>query len=299
MKYPDAMREFLQYCGIERGYSDHTLRTYSLALAQFYDFLVEEFGSKNIRLQDVSTQLVRLFLGYLHDRGLSRRSIGTKISALKAFFRFCAKREWIKSNPAAAVPIPKVGKRLPTYFLEQELLEILGELEEKSHDPLSLRNRAILELLYSSGLRVSELLNLRVVDVNFATKTVRVKGKGGKDRIVPFGKKAELALIAYLRIRSKVLQPRSDKLFVSKNGKPLEQSDIYRMIQRLFHHIESPRKSPHVFRHSFATHLLDHGADLRAVSEMLGHKSLSTTQIYTHVSIEHLKRSYRLAHPRA
>ncbi len=303
MSVAEAIKAFIQYCGVEKGYSDHTLQVYSHALGQLYDFLRSEVA-ETPRLESITPPLLRLFAGYLYDRGLSLRSIGTKLAAVRAFLRYCVQQGWIASNPAQHIPTPKAEGKLPVVLREEEIAAVLDSLQrkaEESKEPLHIRNWAILELLYATGIRVGELLKLTVLDVSLALRFVRVLGKGGKERIVPIGEQAWRALARYLEVRNRMLHPQTDALFVSKSGKPLSPSDIYRLVNRVLSEaeIEITRKSPHVLRHTFATHLLNNGADLRAVGELLGHRSLSTTQVYTHVSIERLKRSYRLAHPRA
>ncbi len=302
--FVEAMKQFLQYCGVERGCSDHTLQVYSHALSQLYDFLVEETQQRKIPLQHISLSLLRLFVGYLYDQGLSLRSIGTKIAAVRSFFKYCVQQGWLEQNPAQLLAIPKTEQRLPGFLREEEINAILARLEKEaieSRDPIKIRNWAIFELLYATGMRVGELLRLTIVDVNLALRVVRIVGKGGKERLVPMGEQARRAVMHYLEIRDTLFKPKTDIFFVSKSGKPLSYSDIYRLVRRVLEegNIEAPRKSPHLLRHTFATHLLNRGADLRAVGEFLGHQSLQTTQVYTHVSIEHLKRSYRTAHPRA
>jgi len=273
-------------------------------LAQLYDFLVEELQQRNCSLQQISLSLLRLFVGYLYDQGLSLRSIGTKVAAIRSFFKYCVQQGWLEQNPAQLLAIPKTEQRLPEFLQEEEVSAVLTRLEKEaieSRDPLKIRNWAIFELLYATGMRVGELLRLTIVDVNLALRVVRVVGKGGKERLVPMGEQARTAVMYYLEVRDRLLKPKTDIFFVSKSGKPLSYSDVYRLVRRILEEagIETPRKSPHLLRHTFATHLLSRGADLRAVGEFLGHQSLRTTQVYTHVSIEHLKRSYRTAHPRA
>ncbi len=298
MKLNLAIAEFLKYCASDKEFSAHTIDSYRLALAQFYDYLAEEFGEvpdvECIRLNDV-----RPFLGWLHDLGHKKNTLRMKISAIKSFFKYCHKIELIERNPAALVATPKCDKKLPAFLLEREVGQLVASFDDES--PVGARNRALVELLYSSGLRISEALQLNVTGVNFSRRSVRVMGKGGKERTVPVGEKALFALSNYLRLRPELTKRTGEKaLFLSVSGDRLGTANAYKIVRRAMNGItESPQKSPHVLRHSFATHMLDNGADIRSVSEMLGHSSLSTTQIYTHVSIERLKNAYKSAHPKA
>ncbi|MFC2130221.1 tyrosine recombinase XerC [Bacteroidota bacterium] len=298
MKFEDGIRLFLTYCENERNYSQHTIDSYSLSLNQFYDFLLEEWGEVP-DLEDITTDDIRPFLSYLMDEGQKKSSIRLKIAAIKSFFRFCQKRDYIKKNPAALVPTPKRDKKLPSFLLQNEISEMIDNI--KDDDPVSIRDKALAELLYSSGLRISEALQLNVNDINFSQKTVKVLGKGRKERIVPIGDKALSALKKYLSQRARLTNNSSEyALFLSVRGGRMNPVNAYRIINRLMKkHTEAPQKSPHVLRHTFATHMLDNGADIQSVSEMLGHASLSSTQVYTHISIERLKNAYKKAHPKA
>lgn len=297
MKYGEALTKFLNWCEIERAYSANTVENYRIALIQFREFMVDFYGSEpDIEL--IEPEDIRPFPGWLHDAGLRKNSLRMKMSAVKSFFRFCVKKEFIGRNPAAGLPAPKVEKKLPSFLLQNEISGLMSCFS--SDDPLGSRNLAIAELLYSSGLRISEALGLNVTDIDFRKRIVRVLGKGSKERIVPVGEKAFLAIGEYLVKRQALVRNGSEKaLFLSTKGKRLNPAVAYRIIHKAMSGItESPKKSPHVLRHSFATHLLDNGADIMSVSEMLGHASLSTTQVYTHISVERLKEAYRAAHPK-
>ncbi len=298
MKFYDAIRDFFEYCEIERNYSDNTVGSYRLALAQFFDYFMSEYGSVP-SIEDISPNEIRPFLGYLHDLGHSKSSLRLKMSAIKSFFKFCVKKELLENNPASLISIPKKDKKLPSFLLEKEVGEMMKSFN--LDDPIESRNLALAELLYSSGLRISECLNLNVGDIDFAQRSVLVTGKGKKQRIVPVGSKALEAIIKYTEKRKELCIGNVETaLFLTKNGKRLSPSTAYRVIHRAMSGVtESSQKSPHVLRHSFATHLLDGGADIQSVSEMLGHSSLSSTQIYTHLSVERLKNAYKKAHPKA
>lgn len=298
MKLYDGIRNFLEYCEIERNYSEKTVMSYQLALGQFFDFFMSEYGSVP-DIEDITRHEVRPFLGYLHDLGHSKSSLRLKISAIKSFFKFCIKKEIIENNPAISISVPKREKKLPSFLLEKEIDDLMDNFD--TNDPIESRNLALIELLYSSGLRISECLDLNMGDIDIRRKTVSVTGKGRKQRIVPVGGKAIEAITNYQDKRKDLLSGTSENaLFLTKKGKRLSPSTAYRIINRSMSGItESSRKSPHVLRHSFATHLLDGGADIQSVSEMLGHSSLSSTQVYTHVSVERLKNAYKKAHPKA
>jgi integrase/recombinase XerC len=293
-----VINNFLNYCRFERNFSVHTIDAYSFALKQFTDYLNEQYEEipafKSIDLNDI-----RPFLGWLHDQGYSKISLKMKISAVKSLFKFSLKKGYITKNPAILVPVPKSDKKLPSFLLQKEIENILQQFDK--NDPLQSRNLALIELLYSSGLRISEALQLNYQDINVNRGSVRVIGKGNKERVVPVGGKAVQAIRNYLRLRNLICENHAERaLFLTKSGKRLNPVDAYRIVNKALKiGSESNQKSPHVLRHTFATHLLDNGADIQSVSEMLGHASLSTTQVYTHVSVERLKKAYKKSHPRA
>ena len=301
MKLYIAIEKFLKYCETERNYSGKTVESYRLALAQFYDFLVQEFN-ETPNVEEIETDDIRPFLGWMHDRGHSKNTLRLKISAVKSFFKYCSKKGITDKNPAAIVSTPKTDKKLPTFLTETEVEGLFDKFYEfDKNDPVGARNLALAELLYGSGLRISEALDLNVGSLQINSSVIRVTGKGRKQREVPLGKKAKEALSNYLHLRDKLLKYKTETaLFLSMRGKRLNPATAYRIINKMMAGVtESPKKSPHVLRHSFATHLLDNGADIQSVSEMLGHSSLSTTQVYTHVSVERLKEVYKKAHPKA
>lgn len=297
MQYYQAVRAFLEYCEVERNLSAHTVEAYRIALDQFAAYAVES----DVDISSVAALApadVRPFLGYLRDHGLSVKSIRLKLAAVKSLFRFCAKRSVIPVNPAAAVSSPRHEKKLPSFLQPAEIERLMASFDVST--PAGARDAAIAELLYSSGLRVAELTSLTLGHLS-SEPQLRILGKGRKERIVPVGSKAVEALRRYLALRPQLVQHSSGQaLFLSARGKPLSSAAVYRIIHNALMPItEAQQKSPHVLRHTFATHLLDNGADIRAVSDMLGHSSLSTTQIYTHVSVERLKNIYKQAHPKA
>ncbi len=298
MKLSEAIGHFLVYCEAERNYSRHTIIAYSTALAQFYDYLAECEGELN-DISLIKANDIKPFFGWLHDKGMKKNSLKQKVVAVKALFKYCRKKNFIETNPANFIQSPKLDKLIPTFLLEKEVSEMLDNFD--STNPIDCRNHALAELLYSSGLRISEALNLNLNNFDSKYRSLKVSGKRRKERVVPVGEKATEAISCYLKLRPLLVKDKSEKaLFLSKNGKRMYPVDAYRAIKKAMSLVtENSKKSPHVLRHTFDTHLLDKGADLQAVSDMLGHSSLSTTQVYTHVSVERLKEAYKKAHPKA
>lgn len=295
----DALiRQFVQYLKQERGYSEHTIEAYERDLHQFAEFYSEYANVVPMDVSKVNKLGVRHYLGMLAEKGLAMTSITRKLASLKAFFKFHVRQGTLAVNPVALVKSPKTSKKLPTTLSEEQIDKLINAIPED--DFVSLRNKAILELFYSTGIRLGELLGLNYGDVNFNRLTLRVFGKGAKERIVPFGKKAEQALQKYLRYRRRDFGPvkLEDAMFVSRRNRRIARPTVQKMVTRILQTISSQQHlSPHVLRHSFASHLLDRGADLNAVKDLLGHNSLSTTQLYTHIQIEKMKEVYKQAHP--
>jgi integrase/recombinase XerC len=297
------MSQFLDHLTHERRLSPHTCRAYETDLRQFEDYLTEREAGDEAGLLSVSRDDVRSFLGHLSGKGFGRRSIARKLSSLRTFFAFLCRTGRFGQNPAHQVRPPKQDKTLPVHL---DVSQAARAMEAPPPNTLlGLRDRAILELLYSSGIRLRELSGLTLGALDLDEGIARVLGKGGKERIVPIGGRAREALQDYLARRPELLgadAPDSsrNRVFLSRTGRPLSPSGVQDRVRRHLAEVSGGRQlGPHVLRHSFATHLLDAGADLNAVKEMLGHASLSTTQVYTHVSVERLKKAYRQAHPRA
>ena len=291
---------FLQHLHVERGLSTHTLKSYREDLETFANYLQEEDGSYPDPANLTSVEL-RSYMAALHDAGYAKSSIARKLASLRSFYRYGQREGWVDSNRAAALRNPRKTRKLPHFLTTQEIGKLLAA--PAADMPMGLRDRAILETLYSAGLRVSELVDLSEGDLDFPQGIVRVRGKGRKERLAPLGSYAARALKKWLRHRqlsSKEPQGRKAPVFVNRFGTRLTSRSVGRMLEK---HLRSTgldgRTSPHTLRHSFATHLLDRGADIRSVQELLGHKSLVTTQIYTHVSTTNLKAAYEKAHPRA
>lgn len=282
---------FLEYLGVERGSSPHTLRSYATDLTEFTRFLADE---KIGGLAEADTRAVRAYLARLHQRRLSKATVARKLAAVRSCFRFLARRGALEVNPARQVRSPRLGRRLPSFLPKDEATQLLDA--GPAAGPAGLRDRALVELLYASGLRVAECCGLDVEDLDEGRRTVRVVGKGDKERVVPVGEAALEALAAYLAMRGRA----RGALFRNARGGRLTTRSALRIVKGLARRAGlGQRVTPHTLRHSFATHMLGEGADLRLIQELLGHSRLSTTQRYTHVSPEHLMRVYDAAHPRA
>lgn len=283
----DAVGRFLRYLAAERGASPHTVRSYRTDLADLVRFLAR-VGVRDVRALDA--RLLRAWLVDLHRRGLEAASVARRLAAVRSWLRFLVRRGALERNPGREVRGPRPARRLAGVLPPDEIRALLDG------PGLAPRERAVLELFYATGLRVSELAGLDLDDVDRAQRTVRVAGKGGKERIVFYGARAARALEAWLAERG----PAPGPLFLGRRGRRLGVRAIYELVRRRARRVGIARRvTPHTLRHSFATHLLDAGADLRMIQELLGHSRLSTTQRYTHVSVERLLRVYDAAHPRA
>ena len=287
---------FITYIKSEKHYSDNTIISYKSDLELFYFFLKEE-KIDNIKIIDY--QIIRKFLNYLYDKKYTNKAIARHISSLRSFYKYLKKEKVVSDNPMVLISNPKIEKKLPKIVYSNELESILSTPD--TNTTLGLRDALILELLYSTGVRVSELVNICIHDINMNKKEIRIFGKGSKERIVLFGNRCLELINTYItKSRSELNINNLDYLLLSKTGKQINQREIRYIIDDVVKktglkmHI-----SPHVLRHTFATDLLNNGADLRSVQELLGHESLSTTTIYTHVSNEYLRKVYLNAHPRA
>ncbi len=288
---PDPVAAFLEYLASERRASPHTLRSYAADLAGFNEFL----GHARVTgPAAVDARVVRAYVASLHQRGLARSSISRKLAAVRSCFRFLARRGFVESNPARQVRAPRVPGRLPSFLPKDESKELLDRAPAAT--PAGRRDHAILELLYASGIRVAECCGLDVADLDRRQGTIRVLGKGGHERVVPVGDAALAAVDAYLSARAVA----GGALFTNERGGRLTPRSVHRIVGRQARAAGIVRRvTPHTFRHTFATHMMGEGADLRLVQELLGHRRLSTTQRYTHVSPERLMTVYDAAHPRA
>ena len=293
----EIFNKYISYLEVERNASPYTVRNYTTDLLDFFQFL----RSKEISsLKEVNRHTLRDYLSQLMEKGFVKASIARKLSAIRSFYRYLLREEIISTSPVATTSSPKLDKRLPSFLSIEEINRLLEAPNLST--PQGLRDRALMELLYASGLRVSELVSLNLEQVNLDTNEIRVWGKGSKERVVLIGKPAARALTAYLNQgRPELLgKKRSNALLLNRYGKRLIERRVQRILEKYANIINiGKRVYPHMLRHTFATHLLDGGADLRVVQELLGHASLSSTQIYTHVSKSQAKKVYLSAHPMA
>jgi len=293
----EALTDYLHYLKIERGLAENTILSYRRDLLQYLEFI----KSKQIKdWNEVDRHHIIQFLQTLKEKDRSTASISRMISSIRSFHQFLTNDQIVSTDVSIHIEIPKKGRTLPDVLSVGEVEKLL---DIKEDSPLSIRNKAMLELLYATGLRVSELINLEMNDIHLSMGFVRSVGKGSKERIVPIGKVAIEAMETYLRHARPVLvkkNPHETKLFVNHHGKPISRQGFWKLIKKIAREQGLNKEiTPHTLRHSFATHLLENGADLRSVQEMLGHSDISTTQIYTHVSKTRLKDAYKQFHPRA
>ncbi|MBK0348573.1 tyrosine recombinase XerC [Aerococcaceae bacterium zg-ZJ1578] len=292
------IESFIDYLTNERRYSDHTVTAYRKDLYDFYQFL-EQTGDTSIHLIDY--QDMRLYLARMNELQLSSNTIARKLSSLRSFFKYAMREDAIDYNPLELIHYKSKKQRLPEFFYEEEMTQLLDTAYQLDTDTI-VRDRAILELLYGSGLRVSELCHLQLKQVNQAVQMIRVIGKGNKERIVPMSDSANAAIKLYVKEwRPRYLtQDNIGHLFITEKGQPLRSEQVRKILESLKQaaglHVSM---YPHKLRHTFATHLLNNGADMRSVQEMLGHENLSSTQIYTHLSTQQMRETYLNAHPRA
>lgn len=302
----DAVDAFLDYLKIERNASEHTLKSYANDFGGFFDYLDDRVGSRP-RPADLTIHHIRGFLTYCHDCEYAGATIARRLAALRTFFKYCMREGIATANPAKAVRTPRSSKKLPHYLTTDQIETLLTAPpvinDHGLPDREGIRDRAILETLYSAGLRVSELCGMNLPDWDRNGGVVRVRGKGRKERFAPVGSHATRALKSYLEVRQtsrNTKQDDRDAVFLSRLGTRLTTRSVGRMLDKYIKACGLAEiTSPHTLRHSFATHLLDGGADLRSVQEMLGHANLTTTQIYTHVSTARLRETYEQAHPHA
>lgn len=296
------VKEFCSSLQYEKDYSLHTLISYQKDLDQFQDYLSEYYG-RDVRtddsiLKDIDTLAVRGFLNHLHRLGMDRGSAARKLAAVRSFFRFLCRQNYVSHNCARAVRTPKQNRKLVSVLPREEMERLLEHSFEDT--PVGRRDRAIFEILYATGLRVGELTNMTLRDLDMEMKTISVVGKGRKERIVLFGDKAARAIRSYLETRPQLVHGEDTGfVFLNLRGRRLSETRVRQILRQHVKRVAMQRNvTPHIFRHSFATHLLNSGADLRFIQELLGHSSLSTTQKYAHLNIDQLLKTYSKAHPR-
>ncbi len=288
---------FIEYISFEKRYSHHTIQAYSKDLSQFSSFLLEQYNMTDVT--QAGHHQIRSWMVFLMDSGLSERSVLRKLSTLKSFYKYLQRNKLIDHNPTLVVISPKTPSRNPG-FIEEEKMNNLFDKTSFGDDYTGCRDKLILEVFYNTGMRLAELIELKTSDISFSGSTFKVLGKRNKERLIPFTKKMEVALRAYLGMKEHEGIKGEDYLFVTEKGKKLYPKLVYRIVNKYLGMVTTlSKKSPHVLRHTFATHMLNNGADLNAIKEFLGHANLAATQIYTHNTVEKLKKIYQQAHPRA
>tara|TARA_R110002124_G_scaffold48026_3_gene142170 strand:+ start:5167 stop:6123 length:957 start_codon:yes stop_codon:yes gene_type:complete len=297
--------KYLKYLAVEKNSSPHTITSYNTDLSSFLEFCAEQdqMEIEKVSIHSIERLTIRLWLGELSEQGLAKSSIARKVAALRSFFKYCFKRGHVEKNPAHLLVVPKKDRTLPKTVNSADIERMMDSVNTDT--PSGRQDKAILELFYSTGIRLSELINLNLPQVDFRNNQINVTGKGNKQRIIPLGKKAIDALKNHLETKEKLFGSQTDTdatkaLFHAAHGQRMYARNAQRIVEKyLTKTSEVTQKSPHVLRHSFATHMLDNGADIRIIKEFLGHANLAATQIYTHTSVERLKNVYENAHPRA
>jgi integrase/recombinase XerC len=290
---------FIHYLQYEKRYSPHTIKAYQSDLRDFFTFIDITYATTAI--DEIQYQMIRSWIVHLMNSTVTSRSVNRKLSTLKTFFKFLRQENLIRVNPMLKILPPKTSKKLPV-FVNSENMEMLFDKVDFGNDFVAIRDKLIIELFYHTGIRLSELLNLRDNDIDLSGLRLKVLGKRNKERILPFAKGLGESMRGYLNIRNNLisaLEPNSF-FFVRENGKKMYGELVYRIVNQYLNKVSTlQKKSPHVLRHTFATHMLNNGADLNAIKELLGHSNLAATQVYTHNTIGKLKTVYKLAHPRA
>ncbi len=290
----DSFLDYLQY---ERNYSEETIKSYREDLRQFEEFAREEIGDS--APSEVKAELVREWIVSLMDRGYTSTSINRKLSSLRSFYKFLLRKGEVVVNPLQKIAGPKNKKPLPAFLRESDMDRLLDEVDF-GEGFKGCRDHMIIEMFYATGVRLSELIGLDNKDVDFSSSLIKVTGKRNKQRLIPFGEELKIAMTEYVDVRNEAVPVRTDAFFVRENGERLSRSIVENLVKRNLSKVVTLKKrSPHVLRHTFATTMLNHDAELGAIKELLGHESLATTEVYTHTTFEELKKVYNLAHPRA
>ncbi|MDP9229862.1 MAG: tyrosine-type recombinase/integrase [Bacteroidota bacterium] len=293
-----SVTAFIDYLKYEKRYSGYTIRSYHDDLLQFFSFLQANFD--NLSIEEISHTFIRSWLASLKDEKLTSKSINRKISTLRSFFKYQLKTGIIAHSPLSQIISPKNSQRLPVFIKETDTHELLTSLSNHTEDWKSLNAKMLITLFYNTGMRLGELISIKKHQIDFSKSVIKVLGKGNKERIIPLGIDAIKIIKQYEQLKNKEFEQTEDYLLVTGKGKKMYAQYAYRLVKKYLGGITTLyKKSPHVLRHTFATHLMNHGADLNAVKELLGHSSLASTQVYTHNTFEKLKDVYKKAHPKA
>jgi integrase/recombinase XerC len=289
---------FIDYLRYEKNYSSQTEISYLNDIIQFEKFV--KLKDDNLSLIKVDSDIVRIWISSLIEQGFKASTVNRKLSSLKTFYRYLNKSGFIKKSPVEYVSGPKLNTKIPSFVSERQMDEILDDATNFSDDFVGIRNQLLIDFLYLTGMRRAELISLKDNDIDFSSCTIRVTGKGNKQRLIPFSDLTKVKLEKYIRIRNKEIENKSSFLFVKEDGSAMYPKLVYKIINNHLNSISTlSKKSPHVLRHSFATAMLNNGAEINSIKELMGHTSLSSTQIYTHVTFEEMKKTYQNAHPRA
>ncbi|MEO5947100.1 MAG: tyrosine-type recombinase/integrase [Chitinophagaceae bacterium] len=293
-----SFSSFIEFLQFEKRYSANTIISYNTDLSDFFDYLKANFG--DVELNDINHNFIRSWLASLKSKGLGAKSINRKISSLKSFFKYQLKTETIEISPMGRVISPKVGKRLPVFVKESETKNLVELLNNTNEDWKTLNAKMLISIFYATGMRLSELINLKEDQVDFSRSQIKVLGKGSKERVIPVGQNIADMIKEYQQLKRKEFEKSENVLLVTEKGKKIYPKYAYLLVNKYLTQASTlEKKSPHVLRHTFATHLMNNGADLNAVKELLGHTSLASTQIYTHNTIEKLKDVHKKAHPKS
>ena len=292
------IQSFIDYLKFEKRYSRHTIISYKTDLKSFFEYLDSRFGK--IALKAIDHNFIRSWLAEQKEKGTTAKSLNRKISTLRSFFKYQIRTGEIESSPVTKVIAPKISKRLPVFIKEDEIKSLAATLATSAEDWKTLNARMLVALFYNTGIRLTELINLKQSQIDFSKSQIKILGKGNKERIIPVSRETITILREYLSLRKKQFSDSEDSLLITEKGKKMYPKYAYLLVKKSLAEISTlDKKSPHVLRHSFATHLMNNGADLNAVKELLGHSSLAATQVYTHTTIEKLKEVYKKAHPKA
>lgn len=292
------IQSFIDYLRFEKRYSVHTIVSYQTDLSDFFTYLNAQFG--NLSIKEISSGFIRSWLAQLKDGDLASKSINRKISTLRSFFKFLLKAGVIETTPMNIINGPKASRRLPVFINEEDTKRLIETLNRSTDDWKELNGKMLITLFYATGMRLNELITLKEKQVDFGRGQIKVLGKGNKERIIPLNKKVADIINDYSKLKKENFHDSDGLLLVTEKGKKMYPKYAYLLVKKYLGEVSTlDKKSPHVLRHTFATHLMNNGADLNAVKELLGHSSLSATQVYTHNTIEKLKNAYKKAHPKA